>query len=101
MAQASGEKTKRKQKPKKGKVVRLTPDLASLILEERMPDETIPEVIRRLLNPADGISYVLPSDLYPTIEDARGAAVIRKVVRKEEKTERPVPVKKIAKRARG
>lgn len=85
----------KKQKPKKGRVVRLTPDLVTIIAEEKEPGETIPAVIRRLLGLTGEVRYVLPSDLHETVEDARGAAVVRAVRRKLKRTERPVSVRKV------
>lgn len=85
----------RKQKPKKGKVVRLTPDLVTIITEEHQEGETVPETIRRLLGLTGEVRYVLPSDIHESIEDARGAAVIRAVRSKIKRTERPIPVRRV------
>jgi len=65
--------TKRKQRPKKGRVVRITPDLVTIISGE--------------------VRYVLPSDIHETVEDARGAAVIRAVRSRIKRAERPIPVR--------
>lgn len=75
----TNEKKKRKQKPKKGKVVRLTPDLVRLISKEQGEGETVASTIRRLLAFEGDIVYVLPSDIHEEIEDARGIAVLRAV----------------------
>lgn len=80
-------------KPKKGKVIRLTPDLVTLVVENRRKNETIPAVIRRLLDIKGEIRYVLPSDIYETVEDARGVAVLRAVKSKMKKTEKPLVVR--------
>jgi hypothetical protein len=80
-------------KPKKGKVVRLTPDLVNLVAESQREGESIPAVIRRLLNITGEICYVLPSDIHETIESARGIAVLRAVRSKTGKIERPLAVK--------
>lgn len=81
------------KKPKPGKVVRLTPDLVKLIVENQGPKETIPQVIRRLLNLTGEVRYVLPSDIYETVEDARGVAVLKAVRTKMKKIEKPVTVR--------
>jgi hypothetical protein len=85
--------TKRKQRPKKGRVVRITPDLVTIISEEQREGETIPETIRRLLGLSGEVRYVLPSDIHETVEDARGAAVIRAVRSRIKRAERPIPVR--------
>ena len=87
------DKPKKKRKPKKGKVVRITPDIVNLILIERKEKETISGVIRRLLNLSGEDRYVLPSDLYARIEEARGVAIVRAVKSKNKKTEKPIKIK--------
>lgn len=84
---------KKQQKPKPGRVVRLTPDLVTIIAEEQEPGETIPEVIRRLLGLEGKVRYVLPSDIYESVVDARGVAVLKAVNSKTKKIERPIPVR--------
>ena len=78
---------------KKGRVVRLTPDLVTIIAEERREGETVPATIRRLLGLSGTLKYVLPSDLHESIADARGVAVIRAL--KTRKPERPQPVRTV------
>lgn len=84
---------KSKQKPKKGRVVRLTPDLVTIVTMEQQAGETIPDVIRRLLGLTGEIRYVLPSDTYMSLADARGAAVSRAVRSKKKVTETEKPIK--------
>ncbi len=80
-------------KPKKGKVIRITPDLQTIVEMEKKKNETIPEVLRRLLGLKGEVRYVLPSDIYETPEDARGIAVMRAVKAKNKKIEKPLPVR--------
>lgn len=80
-------------KPKPGKVVRLTPDLVRLIEENRTPKETLPQVIRRLLGLGEKGIFALPSDLFESLEDARGEAILRAVREKRKTPEKPVEVK--------
>lgn len=88
------ESAKRKQKPKQGRVVRLTPDLALFLEKKRLRDETVAETFRRLLSPAEELSrFVLPSDIFETIEEARGAAVLRRVRSKGKQIEKPIKVR--------
>jgi hypothetical protein len=85
------------KKVKPGKVVRLTPDLVTLVMTERKLGESIPSVIRRLLNLTGEVRYVLPSDLHESIADAKGTAVLRAVRSKSKGIERPIPVRAQAK----
>lgn len=87
--------SKKAKKPKKGKVVRLTPDLVTIIAEEQQKGETIPEVIRRLLGLTGEVRYVLPSDIYVNVVDARGVAVLKAVNSRTRKIEAPVPVRTV------
>ena len=80
-------------KPKKGRVVRLTPDLVKLVSESQHKGETIPSVIRRLLTPRGLVRFVLPSDIYETVEDARGVAVMKAVKSKAKRAEKPIAVR--------
>lgn len=89
------DETKKKRKPKPGRVVRLTPDLVRLVTENQEEGETVPAVIRRLLGLTGDLIYVLPSDIHETVADARGEAVLRAVRRKQKKIERPIPVRKV------
>lgn len=82
------------KKIKPGKVIRLTPDLAKLVLSSQLEGESIPDVLRRLLNLTGEVSYVLPSDLHSSAEEARGAAVLRAVKMKEKRIERPLAVRR-------
>lgn len=89
-------KPKRKQTAKKGRVVRLTPDLVKLIESRKFDSETISGVLRRLLDEAkaEGRPYfVLPSDLHESLSRARGAAVVRAV--RTRKIEKPVVVREV------
>lgn len=86
---------KKKQKPKKGRVVRLNPDLITIISEEQKDEETVSDTVRRLLGLTGEINYVLPSDIHRSVEDARGAAVLRAVRAKQKKAERPIPVRPV------
>lgn len=81
-------------KRKKGRVIRVTPDLQAIIEVEQQNGETIPEVLRRLLGLKGEVRYVLPSDLYETPEDARGVAVLKAVKAKSKKIEKPIAVSK-------
>lgn len=87
------ERVKKKQRPKKGKVVRLNEDLAIIVESEQREGETISEVMRRLFGYGDEIRFALPSDLFESIEDARGAAVVKKVRMRSSRAERPLPVR--------
>jgi hypothetical protein len=87
------EQLKRKSKKKLGRVIRVTPDLQAIIEVEKKKNETIPEVLRRLLGLRGEVRYVLPSDIYETPEDARGVAVMRAVKSKNKKIERPLSVR--------
>lgn len=86
------EKVKKKTR-KKGRVIRITPDLVKLIAENQREKETVPAVIRRLLGFSGSVRYVLPSDVYETAAEARGVAILRAVKRKEKEVEKPLPVR--------
>lgn len=86
---------KKKRGVKKGRVVRLTPDLVTIIAAEQEPGETIPSVIRRLLGLEGKVRYVLPSDIYENVVDARGVAVLKAVNAKQRKIEQPIPVRPV------
>jgi hypothetical protein len=86
----------RKRKPKKGKVIRITPDLVTIITLEQREGETIPEVMRRLLGIEGAeVRYVLPSDIYENVVDARGVAVLRAVNAGKRTSEKPIPVRPV------
>lgn len=89
------EDTPRKYKKKAGRVVRLTPDLVKVLADEQREGETIPATIRRLLKVKGEILYVLPSDVYERVEDARGQAVLRAIRAKTKRTEKPIQVQKV------
>lgn len=89
-------KPKRKQKAKKGKVVRLTPDVVRAIESARFESENITSALRRLLAEARRIGnsyFVLPSDLHQSLSRARGAAVVRAV--RSKKIEKPIVVREV------
>lgn len=90
-----GEIEKKKQKPKSGRVVRLTPDLVALVAKEQREGEFVHSTIRRLLGVSGSICWVLPSDLHEKVEDARGEEVIRAFRGKRKPKEKPVPVRKL------
>lgn len=88
------EKQEKRQGPKKGKVVRLTPDLAQFLEKKKKEGETVAETFRRLLAPTPELMrFVLPSDLHETVEEARGYAILKKVRTKAKQAERPVKVR--------
>lgn len=80
---------KRKQKPKAGKVVRISPELVRLVAAKRSDRETVSETLNRLIR-GESRLYALPSDLFITLEEARGEAIVRRVKQKLAKAERPV-----------
>lgn len=91
---AEEKKKKRKQKPKRGHVVRVADAIFDLVVSGRRDGETITEAISRLiLGDPESLRFVLPSDLHETPEDARGVAVLRSVKRKEKRIERPLSVR--------
>jgi hypothetical protein len=85
------EKPIKKQKKKKGRVVRISPELVALINKEQLPNEHLVDTLDRLFLDVEG--YVLPSDLHKDIKDARGKAIVRALKAKIKKTERPIPVR--------
>ena len=91
---AGSEKPKRKQSKKKGRVVRLRPDLELLVELLRFSGETVSDTVGRLIEVGSGeLAYVLPSDVFGSIEDARGEAVLRAVKRKAKRVEKPLQVR--------
>ncbi len=86
---------RKRQKPKKGRVIRLTPDLVTIVAAEQERGEKIPDVLRRLLGLKGEVRYVLPSDVHETVEEARGEAVIRAVRRKLKRPEKPITMRKV------
>lgn len=86
---------------KPGEVIRIDELTARYIKEKRRRGETKTAVIRRLLGlpSRKGIIerppvYVLPSDVFLTIEDARGAAIVR-AVRAKQAAEEPKIVREV------
>lgn len=72
---------KKKQKPKKGRVIRISDQLAKAIDSQRGPDETWAEVIARITNksnanPKAPSMWTLPSRLVPTKGEALGIAIV-------------------------
>jgi len=84
------------RKPKKGRVIRLTPDLVDRIFSEKRDDETVPQVIRRLLAlKSEPTNFVLPSEMYTTKSEALGAAVMKAALKKTKTIEKPKAVREI------
>lgn len=79
------------RKPKKGRVIRINPDLVSIIEAEREGEEPVSETLRRLLGLKGDVKYVLPSDIHETVEDARGRAILKAL--RSRRPERPIPVR--------
>ncbi len=72
----------RKQKPKKGHVVRVGPQTWSFLKAARRAGETVDALLTRLLSSASGrIMWVIPSLglAAPSAEEARGLSVIHSV----------------------
>ena len=89
-----------KTKQKKGKVVRLSDFAAAYVVENRDGSlrETIDSMIVRFLTliaevEAMKVRFVLSSDLYRSLKEARGAAVLRSVRGKKTEIEEPIEVK--------
>lgn len=90
----------KKQKP--GKVIRVDELTFRFLAEKRRRGEPVTALVRRLLGlpSRSGIcetqtKYVLPSDLHETVEDARGAAVLRAVKQKKKEAEEPRPIREV------
>lgn len=91
----------RKQKPKLGRVVRLSDPLVHYISQYRKGGETWDTALRRLLHvelertaPVERISmWTLPSRLVPTRAEALGLAVAEAVREARPLTERESPIK--------
>lgn len=81
----------RKQRPKKGKVIRVSEDTWELLQSVRNGKETTTALVRRLLS---GVSrkYVLPSSLHESLEEARGEAVVRAVRSRKRDIEEPIVI---------
>lgn len=81
------------QKQKPGKVVRLNPTTWKFIESHRKEGESIAQALERITGASGAeVLYALPSDLAPSLAEARGRAVL-KAVKSKSKPERPVPVK--------
>lgn len=72
-------------------MIRVTPDIAELIQLKQKKGQSVPDVLRELIFPPVETYYVLPSNLNPTPELARGEAIM-KSVRTKSKPEKPVKV---------
>jgi len=85
----------RKQKPKKGRVVRIDPELATLLELSKENGETVSETFHRLLSDTLDFHqfFVLPSDLFLSASEARGEAIVRSVKGTRRTIERPILVK--------
>lgn len=96
-------KKKRKQRPKKGKVIRLTPGAWSLIEKKKKSRETIAATVERLLGlsssgVADNFSYyILPESgiviKARSLAEAKGTAVLLAAKRKRSEIEKPLEVR--------
>lgn len=98
-------KKKRKQRPKRGHVIRLSPKAWSLVEKKKRSRETIAAVVERLLGlTAEGASSALSFYILPesgvvlkarSLAEAKGAAVLLAAKRKRTEVERPVEVRVI------
>lgn len=95
-------KTKKKQGPKPGRVVRIDPDVQKLVDSLKKPNESVVACIRRLIGlaPKKGGSkprefFILPDSglVAPTLEEARGLAVMTAVKTKKGKKQIEKPIK--------
>lgn len=82
--------------------MRIDPAITKYIATRKKNGETLSATLRRLLaippkkgSPDYHIFYALPSDLWISAEEARGAAIIQKVQKKLVKAEKPVALKEI------
>lgn len=87
-------------KVKPGKVIRIDELTYRFISEKRRRGEQITSLVRRLIGLPSRkgivdrpVRYVLPSDLHATVEEARGAAVLKSVKAKTKKTEEPIAIR--------
>lgn len=83
----------RKQKKKKGRVVRLSPGMELLVELLREEGETVSATLERLILDEGDTRYALPSDLFLSLSEARGAAVLKATRGKTRKTEQPIAVR--------
>lgn len=82
-----------KQKAKPGRVVRLTPEFWSFIAEHKRGNESIDAFLRRQCFFRAEHKWALPSDLFGTLAEAKGEAILRSVrSRKKSPPESPVKV---------
>ena len=65
----------KKQSPRPGKVVRLNTTLLKVLAKYRSGRESWSETLLKLIGNPDSSMWTLPSKLYPTKSEARGAAV--------------------------
>jgi len=92
---------KSKAKPKPGKVIRVDDLTWAYLCSKKLASETIAALMRRLIGLTSRKgdtpikAFVLPSDMYSSISEARGAAVIKAVKSKHRKPESPIAVKEI------
>lgn len=91
------------QKPKSGKVLRIDALTYNFIQEKRRRGETLVSLVRRLIGLPSRkgivdrpVVYALPSDLFPTVEEARGAAVVKSVKMKLKRAEEPIPIREVS-----
>lgn len=90
-----------KQKDKPGKVIRVDPTTWKYITQQKQEKETLSAVVRRLLGLAPKKGnwipnkfFILPSSLFNSVSEARGAAVMQAVKKKDKSIERPIEVRK-------
>jgi predicted CopG family antitoxin len=92
---------KRKQGPKPGKVVRVPPDVWSVLNAECNENESISAMLRRLIPIVKKRTlYVLPGATFKSAAEARGAAVMQ-AAKSGKKTIplneiEPIPVREIS-----
>jgi hypothetical protein len=90
-------------KKKPGRVVRLSPKLQAYVEARLRTKETFDACLRRLLalpkkrekgRFETQVCYVLPSDIFETKAEAKGAAIVR-AVRTKKQAERPIEMKRV------
>lgn len=96
-------KPKRKQRVKKGKVVRLAPETWSFISFHQNNNETIANTIKRLIQPPTHLGrsyYILPETgiVCTSRAEAKGVAIMTAVKRgRKTLIEEPIEVKEVVK----
>lgn len=88
--------TKKKQKPKPGKVIRVPKELAKLLNESRTPKETWGQCLTRLIDEGRApktAMWTLPSKLHPSREEALGLAIQEAVTERIPLQNREEPIK--------